>query len=207
MSLTGLLLRTESERERSTARVAAKTRGYARTLRHSIHLRFSLANLICGVLPDFFSGSVRGRLYRWAGFDVGDGAFIMGNVRVTSATPGLYDKLVVGAGATIADRVTINLDERVVLGRDVGIAPEVLIYTGTHRIGPGSRRLGAVSALPVTIEDGAWIRLGAIIVPGVTVGRGAIVAAGAVVLSDVPPNTYVEGNPAVVVRRLGWGNR
>jgi acetyltransferase-like isoleucine patch superfamily enzyme len=94
-----------------------------------------------------------------------------------------------------------------VLGRNVAIAPEVLIYTGTHRIGPGSRRLGPVSALPVTVEDGAWIRLGAIVVPGVTIGRGAIVAAGAVVLSDVPPNTYVEGNPAVVVRRLGWGDR
>jgi acetyltransferase-like isoleucine patch superfamily enzyme len=181
--------------------------GCARTLRHSIHLRLSVANVLGGVLPDFFSGHVRGRLYRWAGFEVGAGAFIMGNIRVTSATPGLYDKLVVGPGATIADRVTINLDERVVLGRNVGIAPEVLIYTGTHRIGPGSRRLGAVSALPVTIEDGAWVRLGAIIAPGVTVGRGAIVAAGAVVLGDVPPNTYVEGNPATVVRRLGWGDR
>jgi maltose O-acetyltransferase len=207
MSLSGLLVRTEPRRDTEPTRVAAKAAGYARTLRHSIHLRFSLANLVCGALPDFFSGSVRGRVYRWAGFDVGDGAFIMGNVRVTSATPGLYEKLVIGPGVTIADRVTINLDERVVLGRNVGIAPEVLIYTGTHRIGPGSRRLGAVSALPVTIEDGAWIRLGAIIVPGVTVGRGAIVAAGAVVLSDVPPNTYVEGNPAAVVRRLGWGDR
>jgi acetyltransferase-like isoleucine patch superfamily enzyme len=47
----------------------------------------------------------------------------------------------------------------------------------------------------------------AVIVPGVTVGRGAIVAAGAVVLADVPPNTYVEGNPARVVRRLGWADR
>jgi maltose O-acetyltransferase len=207
MSAQSHLVPANPDRESLMSRRAGKTLGYARMLRHSVHLRFSLANLLCGVLPDFFSGAVRGRMYRWAGFDIGDGAFIMGNVRVTSATPGLYDKLVVGPGVTIADRVTINLDARVVLGRDVGIAPEVLIYTGTHRIGPGSRRLGGVAALPVTIEDGAWIRLGAIIVPGVTVGRGAIVAAGAVVLCDVPPNTYVEGNPARVVRKLGWGNR
>jgi maltose O-acetyltransferase len=68
-------------------------------------------------------------------------------------------------------------------------------------------RLAAPVALPVTIEDGAWVRLAAVIVPGVTVGRGAIVAAGAVVLKDVPPNTYVEGNPATVVRKLGWADR
>ncbi len=74
-------------------------------------------------------------------------------------------------------------------------------------VGPGSRRLGKADALPVTIEDGAWIRVGAIIVPGITVGRGAIVAAGAIVLHDVPPNTYAEGNPAKVIRKLGWANR
>ena len=51
------------------------------------------------------------------------------------------------------------------------------------------------------------MRVGAIIVPGVTVGRGSIVAAGAVVLKDVPPNAYVEGNPAEVVRQLPWGYR
>jgi acetyltransferase-like isoleucine patch superfamily enzyme len=27
------------------------------------------------------------------------------------------------------------------------------------------------------------------------------------VLKDVPPNTYVEGNPAQVVRQLPWGYR
>jgi maltose O-acetyltransferase len=68
-------------------------------------------------------------------------------------------------------------------------------------------RIGEPDAYPVSIEDGAWVRLGAILVPGVTVGRGAIVAAGAVVLKDVPPNTYVEGNPAAVIRKLGWGDR
>ena len=111
MSAHGHLVRAKADQESLMSRRAGKTLGYARMLRHSLHLRYSVANLLCGVLPDFFSGAVRGRLYRWAGFDIGDGAFIMGNVRVTSATPGLYDKLVVGAGATIADRVTINLDE------------------------------------------------------------------------------------------------
>jgi maltose O-acetyltransferase len=101
--------------------------------------------------------------------------------------------------------VTINLDAT--LGENVAIAPQVVIYTGSHRVGPGSMRIGAGHASPVTIEDGAWVRLGAVLAPGVTIGRGSIVAAGAVVLKDVPANTYVEGNPAAVVRRLPWGDR
>jgi acetyltransferase-like isoleucine patch superfamily enzyme len=175
--------------------------------RRSLHFRLALVHTISGVLPDFASGVVRGRLYRWAGFDVGAGAFIMGNLRLKSASPGFYDKLVIGTGGTIADHVTINLDGKVTIGDNVAIAPHVLIYTGSHKIGPGSMRIGEFMALPVTIEDGAWIRLGAVIVPGVTIGRGSIVAAGAAVLKDVPPNTYVEGNPAAVIRKLPWGYR
>jgi maltose O-acetyltransferase len=64
-----------------------------------------------------------------------------------------------------------------------------------------------VLAKPVVIEDGSWLGLGALILPGVTVGHGSIVAAGAVVMETVPPDSYVEGNPARVVRQLPWGNR
>jgi acetyltransferase-like isoleucine patch superfamily enzyme len=168
---------------------------------------FALARLLSRLLPDVASGIIRGRIYRLAGFDIGKGAFLMGNLRLTSAAPDFYKKLSIGEGATLADNITINLDGKVTIGKNAAIAPHVIIYTGSHQIGPGSKRIGDFTALPVEIEEGAWIRVGAIIVPGVTVGAGAIVAAGAVVLKDVPPNTYVEGNPAQVVRQLPWGYR
>ena len=185
----------------------SRLRHYSKMFKRSVHVRFVLANAFSSLLPVFASGAIRGRIYRWAGFDIAKGAFIMGNLKLTSAFPGFYKKLVIGPGVAIADHVTINLDAPVTIGKNVGIAPHVIIYTGSHKLGPGSSRIGEPAAFPVTIEDGAWVRLGAIIVPGVTVGRGAIVAAGAVVLKDVPPNTYVEGNPATVIRKLGWGDR
>ena len=180
---------------------------YANLIRRSLHFRFAVARLLSRLLPDVASGIIRGRIYRLAGFDIGKGAFLMGNLRLTSAAPGFYDKLSIGEGATLADNITINLDDNVTIGKNAAIAPHVVIYTGSHQIGPGSKRIGEFTSLPVTIEDGAWVRVGAIIVPGVTVGRGSIVAAGAVVLKDVPPNAYVEGNPAQVVRQLPWGYR
>lgn len=180
---------------------------YLGLLRRSVHFKYNLARLLSALLPNFASGAVRGRLYRWAGFDIGKTAFLMGNLSLPSAAPGFYKKLKIGDGVTIADNVTINLDGEVTIGDNVAIAPHVVIYTGSHKIGPGSMRIGEFVALPVTIEDGAWVRIGAIIVPGVTIGRGAVVAAGAVVLKDVPPHTYVEGNPAQVIRKLPWAYR
>jgi acetyltransferase-like isoleucine patch superfamily enzyme len=180
---------------------------YANLIKRSTHFKYNLACFFSRILPDVASGIIRGRIYRWAGFEIGEGAFIMGNLRLTSAAPDFYGKLSIGEGATLADGITINLDGKVTIGKNAAIAPHVVIYTGSHQIGPGSKRIGEFTSLPVTIEEGAWVRVGAIIVPGVTVGRGSIVAAGAVVLKDVPPNTYVEGNPAQVVRQLPWGYR
>src|SRR3954469_17243887 len=185
----------------------ARLSHYGGLFRRSVHLRYTLARFLSALLPNVASGAIRGRLYRWAGFDVDKAAFLMGNIRLGSAAPGFYEKLKIGPGVTIADNVTINLDAEVTIGKNVAIAPHVLIYTGSHKIGPGSMRIGDFQGLPVTIGDGAWIRLGAIIVPGVTVGEGAVVAAGAVVLKDVPPHTYVEGNPAQVIRKLPWAYR
>src|SRR5664280_343023 len=180
-----------------------------RVVGRRVHVRCALAGVLSLPLLKVTGSAVRARLYRWAGFRISDGAFIGANLEltITSSFPGFYNKRIVGSGSAIADHVTINLDATVTVATNVAIAPQVIIYTGSHRIGPGSKREGVAAALPVTIEDGAWVRLGAVIAPGVTIGRGSIVATGAVVLKDVPPNTYVEGNPATVIRRLPWGGR
>ncbi len=188
--------------------VPTKLAYYLSDLLQNIHLKYRLVNLICGILPDGASGLIRTWLYRKIGLDIASGAFIMSNLRLLSGLAGFYDKLHVGPGAITGSGITINLDSDVILGKDVSIGPEVIIYTGTHPIGPGSqRRLPDIMAKPVNIEGGCWVGLAAVILPGVTIGHGSVVAAGAVVTQDVPPNTYVEGNPAKVVKDLPWGDR
>jgi len=185
-----------------------RVRKYAHEMASQAHLKFRLANLACGLLPDFGSGVVRSRVYRFVGLKIGSAATIMGNIDLTGGADAFYQRLTVGPGCNIATHVTINVDAEVVLGTDVSLGPHVRIYTGTHAVGPGSnRRMPAVQAKPVVIEDGAWIGLGATILPGVTVGHGSIVAAGAVVDADVPPDSYVVGNPARVTQQLPWGDR
>ena len=184
------------------------TTEYMQSACANLHCKLRLANIVGAMLPDFASGSIRCKLYRLAGFQIHDSAFIMGNLELNGGGDDFYRNLRIGPGVVIGTHVTINLDAEVCIDTNVAIGPHVLIYTATHPIGPGSsRRLGPVVAKPVTIEKGAWIGLGAILLPGVTVGHGSIVAAGAVVSTDVPPDSYVEGNPAQVTRQLPWGDR
>jgi acetyltransferase-like isoleucine patch superfamily enzyme len=172
-----------------------------------VHVKYHLANAVAGMLPDFASGPVRTRLYRWAGFrHIQTGSSIAGNMTLVGER--LYERLIIGYGGIIAYDVTMSLDSTVTIGNRVSIGPGVKIFTGTHTLGPGSnRRHHKLISMAVSIEDGCWIGLGSIILPGVTIGRGSVVSAGAIVTESVPPNSYVAGNPARVVRSLPWGDR
>lgn len=52
------------------------------------------------------------------------------------------------------------------------------------------------------ISDNVWIGANVTILPGVEIGDCAVVGAGSVVTKNVPANTVVAGNPAVVIREI-----
>lgn len=117
----------------------------------------------------------------------------------------------------IGDRVVINMNctfvdnVRIDIGNDVLIASNVQIYTATHSTDVNERMVhgwtsGSICrtyALPVKIEDGAWIGGGAIILPGVTIGRNSTIGAGSVVTRSIPANCVAVGNPCRVIRQAG----
>jgi maltose O-acetyltransferase len=117
----------------------------------------------------------------------------------------------VGEGTHIWSRSSVTIGNRVLISHLVDIHD-----TDGHPIEWQERRLDTKArltnqmqnlsrqtvALPVTIEDDAWVCFKATILKGVHVGKGAIIAAGSVVTEDVPPWTVVAGNPARVVRAL-----
>jgi len=178
--------------------------GIVRAIRPAYAAAYGLSTL----LPYFAGTTLRARLYQLAGFQFGQGCALLGPLEIITGGVGFEERLILGNNVIISTHVTINVDDVVEIQDDVSIGPFVKIYTGTHGIGPGSRRMmWQAVAKPVTIERGAWVGMQALILPGVTVGRGSIVGAGSVVTTDVPPNTYVEGNPARVVRQLPWGDR
>lgn len=101
-------------------------------------------------------------------------------------------------------------DNKIVIGNNALIAPNVQIYTAFHptnameRFGnskeDGSFEFCRTQTAPVTIGDNVWIGGGAIILPGVNIGNNVVIGAGSVVTRDIPDNAIAFGNPCRVMR-------
>ena len=99
---------------------------------------------------------------------------------------------------------------RITIGDNALIAPNVQIYTAFHpanaaeRFGEpredGSFAFCKTQTAPVTIGKNVWIGGGAIIMPGVTIGDNVVIGAGSVVTKDIPSNKIAFGNPCRVYR-------
>ena len=124
-----------------------------------------------------------------------------------------------GCNIHIGNNVTVNTGctfvdcNKITIGNNVLIAPNVQIYTVTHpvdlneRLAPvetddGVDYIRRTFALPVMIEDGCWIGGGVIILPGITIGKGSVIGAGSVVTKNIPPDSLAAGNPCKVIRKI-----
>ena len=106
----------------------------------------------------------------------------------------------IGEGSYLNIGCTFEGQGRVVLGRDVGLGPEVMIVTSYHEISSERHVARDATFLEVRIEDGCWIGARAVILPGVTIGEGTIIGAGSVVTKDCEPGAVYVGVPARRVR-------
>jgi acetyltransferase-like isoleucine patch superfamily enzyme len=104
-------------------------------------------------------------------------------------------KVFINQCCTIYDLGGVEIGDLVMIG------PNVNLITTGHAMVPSQRRK-TIESRPIVIGRNVWIATGATILGGVTVGDNAVVGAGAVVTRDVPPNTFVAGVPARVLRHL-----
>lgn len=96
-----------------------------------------------------------------------------------------------------------RLNGKVIIGQNVIMAPEVLMYTVNHstsRTDVAIKYQGTTEMKPIFIGDDSWICARAIILRGVHIGKGCIIGAGAVVTSDIPDYAVATGNPAQVIK-------
>lgn len=101
-------------------------------------------------------------------------------------------------------------DNKIIIGNNVLIAPNVQIYTAFHptnaneRFGEtkedGTFEFCKTQAAPVIIGNSVWIGGGAIIMPGVTIGDNVVIGAGSIVAKNIPSNKIAYGNPCRVIK-------
>lgn len=91
---------------------------------------------------------------------------------------------------------------KVVIGKNVLIAPNVSIYTAGHPLDPEARNSGYEYGIGITIGDNVWIGGNTVINPGVRIGNNVVIGSGSVVTRDIPDHTVAAGNPCRVIRKL-----
>ncbi|WP_096202464.1 acyltransferase [Bacillus sp. FJAT-45350] len=109
----------------------------------------------------------------------------------------LYRKLLkmkVGDQTAVALMVMMDImfPEKISIGRNSIIGYNTTILAHEYLI--EEYRLG-----DVIIGDEVMVGANSTILPGVTIGDGAIVSAGTLVHQDVPPGSFVGGNPMRVI--------
>lgn len=98
-------------------------------------------------------------------------------------------------------------DNKIIIGDNVLIAPNVQIYTAYHPTHYLDRftisenetfNFCKTQTAPVIIGKNVWIGGGTINLPGVTIGDNTVIGAGSVVTKDIPADTIAYGNPCKV---------
>lgn len=157
-----------------------------------------VCNHVSSLLPQTHAFAFRRWMYSSAGAVIGRGARICGGAWIQ------YPNVAIGAGTWIGRRSEFasTLRARITIGDACDISQDVLFVTGTHAIGPSSRRAGPGSSDAIIIGDGVWVGARATFLGGSAVGNGSIVAAGALVRDSFPENVLIAGVPARIVKNL-----
>jgi len=98
----------------------------------------------------------------------------------------LSDECGVGNGADLYSQAKIYIGKRTVISQGA------YLCTGTHDY---TKRGHPLYALPIRVEDHAWVAADVFVHPGVTIGEGAVIGARSVVIKDMPAWTVCAGNP------------
>ena len=155
-----------------------------------------------------------GKISRWnsgpactfrTDWSIGDEVQIATHCAIFSREGGVAGKVQIGDGTHIGDHSIIDCAANVIIGKEVAIGPNCVLYSHDHDYASDSSAAwkGGLICKDITIEDGAWVGSGVTILPGVTIGKRAVIAAGAVVTKDIPAHTIWGGIPAKQIGETG----
>jgi putative colanic acid biosynthesis acetyltransferase WcaF len=127
-------------------------------------------------------------LLRRFGAQIGEGVIIR-----PSATLTYPWRVKIGDHSWIGDDVVLYSFAEIVIGKHVVVSQKSYLCAGTHDY---RSRDFAIQALPIVIEDEAWVAADVFVAPGVTVGKGTVVGSRSSVFTSLPSMMVCVGCPA-----------
>ena len=135
-----------------------------------------------------FAYKWRALLLRWFGAKIGKDVVIRPSVRVTYPW-----KLTIGDYAWVGDNAELYTLGRITIGNNAVVSQSSYLCTGSHDY---QAEAFDIYALPIVIEDEAWVATDVFIAPGVTIGKGAVIGARSSVYKNMPAGMICTGSPA-----------
>ena len=123
---------------------------------------------------------------------------------MAGSTKVLSPRISVGPQTFVGHRVVFygSLRGQVCLGANVDIGPEAAFLTGSHKLGPATRRAGAGTSDTIAVGDGSWVGARAVLIAPCEIGAGSVVGAGTVVTGSFPENSLILGPRAERVKEI-----
>ncbi|MDN3311633.1 acetyltransferase [Microbacterium oryzae] len=134
------------------------------------------------------SSSLRVRVLRAFGADIGDGVIFRPRTRVKFPW-----KLHIGDRSWIGEGVWFHNQDHIHIEHDVVISQETMLTTGSHR----HRKEMALVTKPIHIAEGVWVTSRCMVLGGVHIGASTVVAPGTVVDRSLPAGVVAQ-------RALEW---
>lgn len=131
---------------------------------------------------------------------VGQNTKIVGPIKM-----GVCADISIGKNCWIGENLHIYGNDKIIIGDNCDIAPNVCFATGTHKIGTHNRRAGEGYCSPISVGSGCWIGINSTFLANVNIDNGCIIAAGAIVTHSFQQNCIIAGIPAEVIKKLDDG--
>ena len=148
----------------------------------------------------FFKGThyfaIKRHLLRSAGLIIAENAKIVGPIHFDT------NMIDIGKNTWIGKNFCVYGNGSVKVGSDCDLAPDIILETGSHKIGTFSHRAGEGYCGEIIIGNGCWLGIRTTLLPNIKIGDGSIIAAGAVVNKDVDSNLLVGGIPCKTIRKI-----
>lgn len=139
-----------------------------------------------------FAYKWRNFLLRCFGAEIGANVIIRPSARITYPW-----KLTICDNAWIGNNVDLYTLGEISIGKNAVVSQRSYLCTASHDYQSDSFD---IFAMPIVIEDEAWVATDVFIAPGVIIGKGAVIASRSSVYKNMPEGFICMGNPAIPIR-------